>query len=165
MATLTVLAAVGLIVLALADDTLQETLADNLRELPLPSFVGIQLVDSAFIQDTWQFFRREALQKRTFWVLAAVLVAYELYKLLVKPLRVVRRLEDRGYVPDQDESTLKDTAADVARRRQRGDLPPVYPNGWFRICDSGDLAVSIIINNNNKTGRVMKQHNDRCAKS
>ncbi|XP_065198441.1 cholesterol 7-desaturase nvd-like [Sycon ciliatum] len=141
MATLTVLAAVGLIVLALADDTLQETLADNLRELPLPSFVGIQLVDSAFIQDTWQFFRREALQKRTFWVLAAVLVAYELYKLLVKPLRVVRRLEDRGYVPDQDESTLKDTAADVARRRQRGDLPPVYPNGWFRICDSGDLAI------------------------
>jgi hypothetical protein len=27
----------------------------------------------------------------------------------------------------------------VRRRRQTGDLPPVYPNGWYRICEAKDL--------------------------
>lgn len=27
----------------------------------------------------------------------------------------------------------------VRRRRLRGDLPPVYPNGWFQMCAAHDL--------------------------
>eukprot|EP01147_Barroeca_monosierra_P000688 gene688-3988_t len=34
---------------------------------------------------------------------------------------------------------------DVRRRRLRGDLPPVYPNGWFQMCAAHDLRPGGVI--------------------
>ena len=33
---------------------------------------------------------------------------------------------------------------EVGRRRRTGDLPPVYPNGWFRACNSRDLPAGTV---------------------
>ncbi|XP_078739190.1 LOW QUALITY PROTEIN: cholesterol 7-desaturase nvd-like [Lampetra fluviatilis] len=45
-------------------------------------------------------------------------------------------MHDTGYLPPEAGVTREDAARNVARRRQRGDLPPVYPNGWYRVVDS-----------------------------
>lgn len=30
---------------------------------------------------------------------------------------------------------------EIRRRKQLGDLPPVFPNGWFTLLDSSDVKV------------------------
>ena len=79
-----------------------------------------------------------------FWIivnaLVSVCLAYFIYKCAVKPLNRVRRLEDVGYIPNRGQ-TLKDTANLVRKRRQTGDIPPVYPNGWFGIAESNEIEV------------------------
>lgn len=58
-----------------------------------------------------------------------------LYKLLFSPLELLRAPEDVGYIAEGGRS--KAQAANLVRRRRRiGELPPVYPNGWFRVLDS-----------------------------
>ncbi|XP_078479212.1 cholesterol 7-desaturase nvd-like, partial [Lampetra planeri] len=69
--------------------------------------------------------------------LAALLLALRrLRQLLFGPLEVVRAMHDTGYLPPEAGVTREEAARNVARRRQRGDLPPVYPNGWYRVVDS-----------------------------
>lgn len=58
-----------------------------------------------------------------------------LYRLLLCPLELLRAPDDVGYIAGDGRSRAR--AANEARRRRRtGDLPPVYPNGWFRALDS-----------------------------
>ncbi|KAM9323306.1 cholesterol 7-desaturase nvd-like [Pholidichthys leucotaenia] len=57
-----------------------------------------------------------------------------LYQLLFCPLELLREL-DVGYIPEEGRTRAQ--AANLARRRRKiGDLPPVYPNGWYRVLDS-----------------------------
>ncbi|XP_029024970.1 cholesterol 7-desaturase nvd [Betta splendens] len=65
----------------------------------------------------------------------ALLAALWLYRLLWCPLELRRAPEDVGYVPEAGR-TRAQAANDVRRRRKAGDLPPVYPNGWYRVLDS-----------------------------
>ncbi|KAL4004999.1 plastin-3 [Sarotherodon galilaeus] len=58
-----------------------------------------------------------------------------LYRLLFSPLELLRSLEDVGYV-EEDGRTKAQAANDARRRRKIGELPPVYPNGWYRVLDS-----------------------------
>lgn len=58
-----------------------------------------------------------------------------LYKLLFCPLELLRAPEDVGYIAEDGRSKAQ-AANQVRRRRKTGDLPPVYPNGWFRVLDS-----------------------------
>ncbi|XP_077987185.1 cholesterol 7-desaturase nvd-like [Glandiceps talaboti] len=67
-------------------------------------------------------------------------LAVKVYKLLFCPLIVIRNLEDVGYVVENGRRKA-DVANDVRKRRARGDLPPVYPNGWFRLLDSWQLKI------------------------
>ena len=72
-------------------------------------------------------------------LLIAVFAAVKLFRLLFIPVNVVRRLGDVGYVNIRGES--KKSAARIYQKNRRlGDLPPVYPNGWFHLCFSKDVA-------------------------
>ncbi|XP_034048140.1 cholesterol 7-desaturase [Thalassophryne amazonica] len=66
---------------------------------------------------------------------AALLALVWLYRLLCSPLEVFRAIEDVGYVVEEGRSRAQ-VANEVRRRRKTGELPPVYPNGWYRVLDS-----------------------------
>ncbi|XP_067662113.1 cholesterol 7-desaturase nvd-like [Haliotis asinina] len=70
---------------------------------------------------------------------AIALLLYYGYQLFFIPLNRVRRLEDVGYAHDPSMGK-RDIANMVRRRRAVGNIPPVYPNGWFGLMESFDLA-------------------------
>ena len=51
-----------------------------------------------------------------------------------------RKLHDIGYFSDE-KRPLKDVANEYRKRRKRGEVPPVYPNGWFHVLASNELAM------------------------
>ncbi|XP_070408666.1 cholesterol 7-desaturase nvd [Nothobranchius furzeri] len=65
----------------------------------------------------------------------SLLVAGWLYRLLFCPLELVRPLHDVGYVAEDGRSKAR-AANEMRRRRRVGDVPPVYPNGWYRVLHS-----------------------------
>ena len=83
-----------------------------------------------------------SLHSATNYVIAllTLCVAYALWACAVRPMNRVRRLGDIGYAPEGGNS-MKEMANLVRKRRQAGDIPPVYPNGWFAILESRDLNV------------------------
>lgn len=58
-----------------------------------------------------------------------------LYRLLFCPLELLRAPDDVGYIAEDGRSKAQ-AASEVRRRRKTGELPPVYPNGWYRVLDS-----------------------------
>ena len=66
--------------------------------------------------------------------------AYCIWACAFRYMDRVRHLGDIGYVAERGRS-MKDMANLVRKRRQTGDIPPVYPNGWFAILESRDLNV------------------------
>ncbi|XP_069465967.1 cholesterol 7-desaturase nvd-like [Ambystoma mexicanum] len=58
-----------------------------------------------------------------------------LYRILSGPLELIRGLDQVGYVTERGRSRAE-IASEVRRRRKKGDLPPVYPNGWYQLLDS-----------------------------
>lgn len=65
----------------------------------------------------------------------SVIAMHRLYKLLFCPLELLRAPEDVGYITEDGRSKAQ-AANEVRRRRKIGELPPVYPNGWYRVLDS-----------------------------
>lgn len=79
------------------------------------------------------------------WLTAAgfLLLGYlllKLWKLFFAPLELQRKLHETGYMSERKRS-LRDIANEVRKRRKCGDIPPVYPNGWFHVLASHELAV------------------------
>ncbi|XP_071948403.1 cholesterol 7-desaturase nvd-like [Antedon mediterranea] len=68
-------------------------------------------------------------------------VLYKLYYILFAPLYFVRKHGDVGYIIENKSINKKDVANDIKRRRKAGEVPPVYPNGWFRVIESRFLKV------------------------
>uniref|UniRef100_A0A8C2ATX7 Carboxylic ester hydrolase n=1 Tax=Cyprinus carpio TaxID=7962 RepID=A0A8C2ATX7_CYPCA len=52
---------------------------------------------------------------------------------LIRMLKLV--VDEVGYIAE-DERSRAQAANEVRRRRKTGELPPVYPNGWYRVLDS-----------------------------
>lgn len=68
----------------------------------------------------------------------SLLAAGWLYRLLFGPLELLRTPDNVGYIAEAGRSKAR--AANVVRQRRKvGDLPPVYPNGWYRVLDSRSL--------------------------
>nr|XP_039268745.1 cholesterol 7-desaturase nvd-like [Styela clava] len=65
-------------------------------------------------------------------------IVYYLYDLIFLPYELIRPLGSVGYTnPESYEMTQRQIVNLVRRRRKQGlEIPPVYPNGWFRIMDS-----------------------------
>jgi len=78
--------------------------------------------------------------------LAAVVIGLRLCRLLLSPLDRVRLLGEVGYVEVDGRQPLKDVVELVRRRRCVGDVPPVYPNGWFALVESRCLGVGEVKN-------------------
>lgn len=69
----------------------------------------------------------------TYIVFAVVVyVLYKLYGFLFVPINRIRYLGDLGYVSEGD---IKETVNRVRKLRSVGDIPPVYPNGWFGLIE------------------------------
>lgn len=66
-------------------------------------------------------------------------LAARLHALLFRPLELLRSPDEVGYIAE-DGRTKARAANEVRRRRRTGDLPPIYPNGWYRVLDSHLLA-------------------------
>lgn len=82
-----------------------------------------------------------ALSRPALCVLSALLLfaLVWLYRLFCVPMELLRGADDAGYIT-QTGRTRAQVANEVRRRRKTGDLPPVYPNGWYRVLDSHMLA-------------------------
>jgi cholesterol 7-dehydrogenase len=77
----------------------------------------------------------------TYVVAVPSLVAlYYGYVLLFAPMNRVRLLGSVGYIPD-GRTPIKEIMEKVKSQREVGDAPPSYPNGWFCVLESRDLAV------------------------
>nr|XP_033816463.1 cholesterol 7-desaturase-like isoform X1 [Geotrypetes seraphini] len=72
---------------------------------------------------------------RSMLLLPAALILFWGYRRYSSPLELLRSLEEVGYIPEPGCSRLQ-TVNQVRYRRKKGDLPPVYPNGWYRLLDS-----------------------------
>lgn len=66
---------------------------------------------------------------------ASLLAVGWLYRLLFCPLELLKAPDDVGYIVGDGRSRAR-AANEVRRRRKTGELPPVYPNGWYRVLDS-----------------------------
>ena len=75
-----------------------------------------------------------------FYVIVGILlvIGYYLYDFLFVPMNRIRLLGDVGYIPESKYS-MREVANMVRKRRMAGEVPPVYPNGWFAVLESRDL--------------------------
>ncbi|XP_071800149.1 cholesterol 7-desaturase nvd-like [Asterias amurensis] len=65
---------------------------------------------------------------------ALVYSSVYIYQLLFYPLELTRSEGDVGYILDHRGGKSKqDVANEMRQRRRLGNLPPVYPNGWFSL--------------------------------
>ena len=74
-----------------------------------------------------------------------VAIVYGVFQLLFVPINRIRMLGDVGYIPEGPLS-MKDMVNVVRKRRLVGDIPPVYPNGWFSVMETQALAVGEVKN-------------------
>lgn len=89
----------------------------------------------------WAAWTRSGLTRAAGLALAALCapVAAWLYQLLFRPLELLRSPDEVGYIAEDGRSKAQ-AANEARRRRKTGELPPVYPNGWYRVLDSHLLA-------------------------
>lgn len=78
------------------------------------------------------------------WVLLATVLFIYMVHLYYKLPNRVRDLSDIGFwhLKDQDRRRglqLKELANESLKRQGYGEVPPVYPNGWFSVAESRDL--------------------------
>jgi len=70
-----------------------------------------------------------------------------IYRFLCEPIDRVKLLGDVGYVAEGGRQSTKELVIEqVRRRRAVGDVPPVYPNGWFALTESRSLPVGHVKN-------------------
>ncbi|XP_052675117.1 cholesterol 7-desaturase nvd-like [Crassostrea angulata] len=70
---------------------------------------------------------------------------YKLYGVLFLPMDRVRNLGDIGYIPE-GRMSMKEMANRVRRQRATGDLPPIYPNGWFGLIEGSKIKAGDVKN-------------------
>ncbi|KAJ4449081.1 hypothetical protein ANN_00476 [Periplaneta americana] len=82
-------------------------------------------------------------------ILLVVLVLGVLYYYLVLPMNYVKNLSEVGYghlldggvgLAQLKGKTKREMVREVRRMRKIGNLPPVYPNGWFMLLESDNLG-------------------------
>lgn len=68
------------------------------------------------------------------------------YRYLVRPINYVKDLESVGYWYLNKGVYSKQDGTKLAKNgRNLGKLPPVFPNGWFMIAESSDIAVNQVL--------------------
>ena len=111
-------------------------------------FLG-QLFQAKESFDYWQFLQSAVLYfvsgARWLWlgIIAVIytgwVVLRQAIRILFTPLNLFRSLGDLGYTEIEGVKSRREVANIVRKRRKAGDVPPVYPNGWFSIMASRDV--------------------------
>jgi len=73
----------------------------------------------------------------------AIAVAAALLYWFFQPVNLIRDLSDVGYSQQMKTEMFgrsrRSVANEARRMKKQGDMPPVYPNGWFAILESAEL--------------------------
>lgn len=122
-------------------------ISDNMSTGKATAVVGLglsaMLVSQA--QSWYPQWREAGLSGAPAWAEACIIAGLcfplvaRLYRLLFCPLELLRSPDDVGYIVE-DGRTKAQAANEVRRRRKAGELPPIYPNGWYRVLDSHQLG-------------------------
>jgi cholesterol 7-dehydrogenase len=115
----------------------------SLRLLPNYDVIVDEVTKSALALVEFAQVLVALLSTRAVITLVGLAVLYQLLKLLFGPLEHIRRGFEVGYLTEPKQSR-EARAADVRRRRRTGELPPVYPNGWYVVALSNDLPVGAV---------------------
>ena len=105
-----------------------------------PMIFGFQTDLSSSVLHSWSVLVARLNPLLSIAAAVASFVLLKIWRLLFAPLNLIRPLHEIGYIPENKRS-MKDVANDIRRRRKCGDVPPVYPNGWFSVLDSSQLKV------------------------
>ena len=72
-------------------------------------------------------------------------LAYRAYQLMFGRIVITYRMLDRDIAHRITSGRTKKDVANMARKlRQRGDVPPVYPNSWYEVMRSEELPVGSV---------------------
>lgn len=128
-----------IVILTLA---ISASLAEKILKIPLLE-VGELWVESAFkLNSKFVSYAKAYVDVSSPWfyvgLVVLVFLAYQFWGLVFRPINRVRLLGDLGYLPD-GKFSQKEIANSVKKRRAIGDIPPVYPNGWFGIYEAYKL--------------------------
>ncbi|XP_064093402.1 cholesterol 7-desaturase nvd-like isoform X2 [Macrobrachium nipponense] len=79
--------------------------------------------------------------------LVLFVVLWTVYRVAFHPLNRVMNMEDIGWgcLSSQDGKSLAEKIRRMQKLRKTGDLPPSYPNGWFAIAESRNVAAGQVI--------------------
>ena len=117
-------------------------MSDNLLKLPALEFGEIWVSSVKHIHTKLRNLVSNVTDVHSYMfyivLILGFILGYYVYNLLFTPLNRVRILGDIGYIPD-GKFSLKDIANSVKRRRLVGEVPPVYPNGWFGVMEGFKL--------------------------
>ena len=72
------------------------------------------------------------------YIIALCIAVYYIHQLFCVPINRIRLLGDLGYITN-GKFSMKDMANTVRKSRMVGEIPPVYPNGWFGLTESWQL--------------------------
>lgn len=119
---------------------------ENIASIGLPLFqIGglwlraVRRLGDRATAAAWSILDADFSSPWTFVMLAVLAVTlYYAYQLFCAPFNRVKLLGDLGYIPDS-KIPMKDIARRVQKSRMVGDVPPVFPNGWFAILESSEL--------------------------
>jgi len=73
-------------------------------------------------------------------IVLSCVACYYIHLIFFAKLNRIRVLGDLGYV-SEGKFSMKEVANSVRKRRKVGDIPPVYPNGWFGLMESHSLEI------------------------
>lgn len=112
-------------------------LRDSIREADSPiAHTLLHFLENP-IETIKSFFSELTFLSLVTWPLVIYCAVFT-FQVFFKPLHVVRKAGDMGYILDDARSKME-VVNEMRKRRRPGNLPPVYPNGWFSVGRSIDL--------------------------
>ena len=130
---------IAIIIVAIAAVCVSASVSGKVLEVPLFEVGGLWLNAVRTLVQRLAMFVSDSTDLTSPWTyVKAALTCFTLYALhfvFCKPLNRIRDAEDVGYIPE-GRLSKRDVVNAVRRRRATGDVPPVYPNGWFAVIES-----------------------------
>ncbi|EFX88304.1 hypothetical protein DAPPUDRAFT_311567 [Daphnia pulex] len=102
-----------------------------------------------FTSLNWTVMDKTTLFIQVCYTVAALVLVWLLHYVFIQPLNRIRDLCDTGYQDqarwDRYGRTKRQLANEARRNKKVGDVPPVFPNGWFALCESEDLKAGQVL--------------------
>lgn len=119
-----------------------QLIRDRIRETDNPFMQSLLDMLENPVETARFFVSQVTLFSLIVWPLI-IYCSIRIMRVMFEPLHVERKAGDMGYIMDDGRSKME-IANEMMRRRRPGNLPPVYPNGWFSVGRSMDLKTGDI---------------------